>query len=286
LEKSERCGGEGGTSTDLNWRPANPNVSRFVTGFVERRDFAPMGPALELPLGYPHLQIMRAEPYYVEVAGRLAPMPRAAFWGHSFEARRAEPVAKLHAFIAVLTFEGAALLLSAPPAIVAGDIVDMEALSGPTRALAAELMESQGFAAQAAVVENGFRALAADAALDRRNSPVLAMASAIAAHRIQEPVATIAARMGLSERTLLNRFRSGIGCGPKRLLRLARLQRLLRALHPSPWGGRPVSDPLLEFFDEPHMHGEFRTLTGVTPGGFAASKSRNGDHFVHCMLEA
>lgn len=271
----------------LHWRLAEPDVRALVWGFVERRDAVEAGAAFHFPMAYPHLQVTLAGRYRVEQDGRLGALPRGALWGSSFRVRRGEPVGPVRAFVAAFTFEGAALLLDGPPRVAAGQIVDLETLPPCASAgLVERLVEAGSFEARAWIVENFFRALAAGSLPRFADGPVLALSSAIATDARRGTVGALAKAAGLSERTLYNRVRNEIGCGPKRLLRLARLHRLLRTLHPSPLGGRPDIDPFLEFADEAHLHREFVALTGLTPRAFVAGKAASGDRLFHSLAAA
>lgn len=81
------------------------------------------------------------------------------------------------------------------------------------------------------------------------------------------PVARVADEVGWSVRQLENRFREQIGIGPKaagRILRLQRARRLLAA-------GRSQAETaaLCGFYDQAHLSGEFKAMTGCTPRQFA-----------------
>lgn len=270
---------------DLSWQPAAPDVRRFVTGFVERHDAAPLGAALEFPLAPPQVQIMLGARYQVEARGRMRSTPRASLWGSSTHVRRAAPRGRLHAFVAVLTFRGAALLLGSHPRQIVGGVLDLEALASCARSgLVDRLMSASAFRGRVETFQDFLRRLACQATAGAGESRLLDLSSAIADHRVTGTVAEIARAAGLGERTLYNRFQREVGISPKRLLRLARLNRLLRSLHPAPWGGKPADDPLLEFFDQAHMHHEFVDLTSLTPRAFAAAKARTGDRLVHSFL--
>ncbi|MFF0743032.1 helix-turn-helix transcriptional regulator [Streptomyces sp. NPDC004111] len=80
------------------------------------------------------------------------------------------------------------------------------------------------------------------------------------------PVPRLAAHVGWSVRQLEKRFRDEIGLRPKaaaRVLRLQRARRMLAAGHPA---ARTAAH--CGFYDQAHLSGEFRALTGCTPGGF------------------
>ncbi|MBC9716959.1 AraC family transcriptional regulator [Streptomyces sp. TRM66268-LWL] len=84
------------------------------------------------------------------------------------------------------------------------------------------------------------------------------------------PVAHLAEQVGWSVRQLENRFREQIGLSPKaaaRVLRLTRARRLLAA-------GRTQAETAAAcgFYDQSHLSGEFRAMTGFTPGEFTAAR--------------
>jgi hypothetical protein len=68
------------------------------------------------------------------------------------------------------------------------------------------------------------------------------------------------------------------------LLRVARFNRTLRALHPRPWSGRSAQDVRLEFFDDSHFSHEFRAHAGISPAAFVAAKTLSGDAMLHRLL--
>ncbi|GHE62302.1 AraC family transcriptional regulator [Streptomyces longispororuber] len=82
------------------------------------------------------------------------------------------------------------------------------------------------------------------------------------------PVARLAAGVGRSTRQLENRFREQIGVAPKAAARILRLQRARRLL----LAGRSQAETaaLCGFYDQAHLSGEFRAMTGCTPGRYAA----------------
>ncbi|HEY2191256.1 MAG TPA: helix-turn-helix domain-containing protein [Actinomycetospora sp.] len=87
--------------------------------------------------------------------------------------------------------------------------------------------------------------------------------AAFAAAAVGTPVATIAARIGLSSRTLQRRCHARFGYGPQHLARVLRLQRAL-ALHRR---GKPWADVAADagYVDQPHLARECLALTGRAP---------------------
>jgi AraC-like DNA-binding protein len=168
-----------------------------------------------------------------------------------------------------------------------GQILDAEALPSLTgSALRERLVLANSFSERVRHLQDFFRQLALIGVQGRTDARITRMASAVATDAWLGSVSRWAREAGLSERTLYNRVQREIGCAPKRLLRLARLQRLLRTLHPMPWAGHPATDPLLEFADEAHMHREFALLTGLRPRQFTTAKARSGDRLIHSVSAA
>ena len=67
---------------------------------------------------------------------------------------------------------------------------------------------------------------------------------------------------GYGERQLRRRVLAATGHGPKRLMRIARMQRLLRGGRGESWARTAVEHG---FYDEAHMAGDVRELAGATP---------------------
>jgi AraC-like DNA-binding protein len=76
-----------------------------------------------------------------------------------------------------------------------------------------------------------------------------------------EPVAELARRFGLTERSLHRRSVAAFGYGPKTLQRVLRFQHALRLVR----GGRSYADAAVEagYADQPHLAREVRALAGV-----------------------
>ncbi len=111
-------------------------------------------------------------------------------------------------------------------------------------------------------------------AADRlRGSPVDPLAAEVA-RRLGEgqPVAEVAAAVGLGERQLHRRSLALFGYGPKVLARVQRLQRALALAR----GGSPLSAAAAEagYADQAHLAREVRALAGTTMGQLAADEAR------------
>lgn len=87
--------------------------------------------------------------------------------------------------------------------------------------------------------------------------------AAFTAAAVGTPVATIAARAGLSARTLQRRCHARFGYGPQHLARVLRLQRALALAR----RGRAWADVAADagYVDQPHLARESKALTGRAP---------------------
>jgi AraC-like DNA-binding protein len=84
------------------------------------------------------------------------------------------------------------------------------------------------------------------------------------------PVRQLAAEVGWSVRHLENRFREQIGLGPKAAARVLRLQRARRLL--AAGRGQAETAAACGFYDQAHLSGEFRAMTGCTPREFTTAR--------------
>lgn len=84
------------------------------------------------------------------------------------------------------------------------------------------------------------------------------------------PVPRLAEEVGWSVRHLENRFREQIGLGPKAAARVLRLQRARRLLAQGQSAAETAA--LCGFYDQAHLSGEFKAMTGCTPREFAQAR--------------
>jgi AraC-like DNA-binding protein len=91
-------------------------------------------------------------------------------------------------------------------------------------------------------------------------------------------VSHLAARVGMTSRTLERRFRDALGVGPKQHLRFLRVERARRMIDESGLQGADIAAAAY-FADEAHFIHEFRRITGRTPGAYrreTAGERRSG----------
>jgi AraC-like DNA-binding protein len=102
----------------------------------------------------------------------------------------------------------------------------------------------------------GFRSLRGLAADARPPDPVAGAAAAA------PDVRALARDTGYSERHLRRRVLAATGHGPKRLARIARMQRMLREGRVESWARTAAEHG---YYDEAHMASDVRALAGATP---------------------
>ncbi|MEV3857132.1 helix-turn-helix transcriptional regulator [Streptomyces sp. NPDC050095] len=84
------------------------------------------------------------------------------------------------------------------------------------------------------------------------------------------PVARLADQVGWSVRHLENRFREQIGLSPKAAARVLRLQRARRMLVAGSTQAETAA--ACGYYDQAHLSGEFKAMTGCTPREFALAR--------------
>lgn len=169
--------------------------------------------------------------------------------------------------IAVVRFRpgGGYPFFDAPASAIDEPAVELEALWGRNGAVLREqLLEASAADATLRTVET---ALLARAVRPLVPDPTVVAAAAMLGRGAA--VATVADRLGWTDRTLLRRFSTHVGVTPKGFARRRRLHRLLGSLPPDPrqvdWGWAAAE---CGYFDQAHLINEFRALTGLTPTAY------------------
>lgn len=89
------------------------------------------------------------------------------------------------------------------------------------------------------------------------------------------PVAQVAEQVGWGVRHLENRFREQIGLTPKAAARVLRLQRARRLLCAGSTQAETAA--ACGYYDQAHLSGEFKAMTGCTPREFALARAPRTD---------
>lgn len=264
---------------DLQFQPAPADLTHAVVGFAQRRDGIAWESGHELPMANPMLQFMLGGDYFVNDQA----MPRAGLWGPTARPADSHTGGPAEVFMVVLTAAGATRIASSDMAQLINRVVDLTDIDARGwRGLHTQLAGAAAFERRIPIVTEQLRTLLAD--VSPEPTGVLAAADAILGHRFRGPVARIAAELGVTPRGLHKAFVREIGCGPKRLMRIARLQRLLRTLHPRPWSPGTPEDASLEYVDQAHLDRDFFDLTRLSRASYVAAKAARGDRLVHTVV--
>lgn len=254
----------------------------FVQALVERSDSAALGVAIELPDPSPLFQFVLGGDYEMRRHGAdaaFATVPHSALWGPTSAVWEARALGPAHIYCVVLTHLGAAMFGQIDVGAFAEQRIDIRDLH--VADIGAELRDAPDFVARTALVIDWLRAAAAAARQPRGNG--LALASAIVNGRLVGSVEKIARQLGISTRALHKKLVVASGWAPKRLLRLVRLQAVLRQIHPQPWDIAATDDARLHFHDDSHFVRDFKQLTTLTPAAYRTAKLANRDCLINTL---
>jgi AraC-like DNA-binding protein len=188
----------------------------------------------------------------------------------------------VHAFVVMLSLRGAAILARSPIRGIVEQVQPLPPLLLPRwKHLPDAIAGARGFEARTQLAVRWLRDQLGAAPV--QTPQAYALADAIACHRLRGSVANLIEIAGLGERALQKQFSAEIGWTPKKLLGIARLQRVLRTLHPKPWSAATI-DAWLEFSDQAHLSHDFKRLTGMSPSGFVRAKRASGDRLLHTVF--
>ncbi|HJS75547.1 MAG TPA: helix-turn-helix domain-containing protein [Vicinamibacteria bacterium] len=170
---------------------------------------------------------------------------------------------------------GAYALLAAPLRETSGLVVGLEDVFGSSaRELVDRCHEAPGVAERFRILTGWIRRRIVEA---RVSTPEVAWSAArIDGTHGEVPILELRRETGFSAARLASLFREEIGLKPKLYARVVRFRRVLRMLQD---GKAPLADVALDaaFYDQPHMTGEFRELSGMTPKEFLRARHPVGD---------
>jgi AraC-like DNA-binding protein len=166
-----------------------------------------------------------------------------------------------------LTPLGARRLLGVPMHELANRTVDLGDVLRPSaaRELVARIAEARSWGERFALVDRALARRMGAAPLPGRE-----MSWALSRVAAGAPVGEVARELGWSHRRLIGRFRDQVGLPPKRVGRIARLERLVAELRGRGGGGWARLAAACGYFDQPHLAREVRELTGLTPTALRA----------------
>lgn len=256
-------------------------LAAFVHAFVHRDD--PMGGGVMrlLPELRSSIQVTLGDPYWTRPldAATWRPTPVVALWGPKFRPGYGYAPGHIQVHAIGLTSVGVRALTHSPVDALAERIVDFADVDPEgAAALAPRVGDTP-----ACWRERARRWLEARLQ-DRPEEDPLEPALTLLSTGDGDVVAQAARACGLSERQFRRTFSAWQGCAPKTWQRIARVDRMLRALHSSPWEHDPHAPFPIAFADQPHAIREFRMLTGVTPRAYREAK-RAGDATLRSLRE-
>lgn len=171
---------------------------------------------------------------------------------------------------------GARSLLGFPAGEVTGRVVPLaDVRAGLAGRLLAAVAETHGHpdARTQGVCEQRARALAGVLSHFVRGEPPALVTEAVRCldRPKAPPVHAVAARLGVTRRTLERRVRDETGLSPQMLSRVLRFRRAFRMLDQAPVGTCARVATAAGYFDQAHLIREFRRFAGAPPTAFLAS---------------
>lgn len=216
-----------------------------------------------LPLPYVHLIVNLSEPYAIyDRSGAAVRVDDAFVSGIQSEYLIiASPPVIRHVGVE-LRPGGLGLISKMPGASLAGRVVGADAVMGDRGAFSSALRSAPDPGSTLDTLAEAMERLGATWTAD---PTVEATLSAI--HADDGPqLGAIAERLGVSHRTLLNRFRRVVGTTPRVYAQVWRFHRFVLALQRQPlppdWAALA---PQVGYYDQPHVIRAFRRFSGWTP---------------------
>lgn len=168
---------------------------------------------------------------------------------------------------------GVCSLLGVPAAVFANEIVDLGSVWGRAVELQTRLSEARTWPNRFGVLDEMLVQTL------RESLPVAPEVrrawSCLVASNGTASIATVAGEVGWSRRHLLDGFRSQVGLAPKQLARVLRLERASSILESGRHPGLATVAAACGFYDQSHLAGEWRALTGMTITEWLAQELRD-----------
>lgn len=260
------------------------DLKPWVIGFAQRRDVRPLGSALELPLQHPLLQFLTDSEYIlrpIDGVDDFERAPSAGLWGPTTTSFQAHHEGALQAFVIILTHGGFRRVAGFMPGELLNRRIALSEACPHATGIEAQLFNLHGFREKVLFAGAWLRSLPDE--VSGRDAALLRMVDAIISANEPMRVSALAQRLGISLRALHKISVAASGQSPKQIMRIARLGRALRTLHPHPWGGKRHNDPAADYFDQAHFCRDFKELTSVSPMQYRKSKVSLGDPLVNTL---
>ncbi|SFS14681.1 transcriptional regulator, AraC family [Agrococcus baldri] len=233
-----------------------------------------------LPLPNVHLIVNLSRPYRLfDRAGRASEVVDAFVSGLQRECLMIESPTRIHHVGVELTPAGLHTLAPHQAAASAGTVQDARRLLAGIGALVAQL-----HAASAPDVSLRILVDFLSGAVVQPPDRLVADALQLIGAEFDRTVESVSIELGVSQRTLMTRFRTVTGTTPKQHAQVLRFHRFVDAVHAA--GGRPDWAALAVtsgYYDQPHVIRAFRRFSGWTPGEYyrlAAEHGPDAAHFV------
>jgi len=243
-------------------------------------------PQRVLPDGCVEMVINIGAPFTrYRVHGSLETQPRALLVGPTTQHMSIAPTGVV-GLVGIRFAPGGALpFLSVSPAELRDEAPALEDVTIPFEPHLAERLAEAPAGAEGSILD---RALSRRLDQSRRFIDRRVRASVRAAFGAARPVRVdaLVAASGLSARQLERHFRASVGYGPKTLVRLARFQRVVRAVEPSAsvsWARLAADNG---YADQSHMSREFREFAGTTLSEYVRELHPMSDRFHSAPVDA
>lgn len=248
--------------------PPDPTLAPGVRGYVGVASALTLTAERHLPSGEAAILVNLGEPYDVIGPGGALRVERAAVMGVHAAPFNTVCSGRKDLVLVRLAPPAAQRIVGRPMAQLAGRWAALEALDTDlARALVTGVSSASDWAGRFRAAERMLGERLAGAEVCRAAAAWEAIRRAGGAIRIDE----LARSADAGQRRFTAEFRRRVGVGPKTAARLARFNRVLRAMGRT--GARPTASDAADYgyFDQPHMLGEFRAFAGAAPGAVLKS---------------
>jgi len=261
----------------LSSRPASPALAPFVMRLQYIEGDADGGRERILPNGRVHLMVNLHEDEFrtYHGAGGVVRRTRGAVLEGASSRARVIDTNLARSLIAVdFTLGGAAAFFRMPLGEASNELVELDHVWGSGGAS----LREQLLAASSPEMKLRVLEAALLTRFDRRAGTDEGIVLAASLLERGASIAEVAARVGVSRRTLARRFQTSVGLSPKRFARVRRLQRLvgsIRGPHDTDWCDVAA---VHGFVDQAHLVHDFRELAGITPTAYRPRSAAERNH--------